>query len=108
MSCSPASVGDTLRVVRESSRTPIRSSSPRIAWLSAEGETPRRFAAFVKLRSSATARNADRTFSSSPTIRELYSQRHADFAIYTQKPRPATLLSEVSNHADAHVGKTVV
>ena len=42
-SCSPASVGATLRVVRESSRTPSVSSSPRIAWLMADGETPKPF-----------------------------------------------------------------
>jgi len=49
MSCSPASVGVTLRVVRASSRTPIRSSSLRRAWLRAEAETSRRLAALVKL-----------------------------------------------------------
>ena len=31
-----------------------------MAWLIAEGETPRRFAALVKLRSSATARKVAR------------------------------------------------
>ena len=72
-SCSPASVGATLRVVRASSRTPTCSSSPRIAWLSADCVTPSRFAAFVKLFSSATARNADITLSSSRTIREYSS-----------------------------------
>src|SRR4029450_3858847 len=56
MSCSPASVGATLRVVRDKSRTPMRSSRPRIAWLSADRDTPTRFAARVKLRASATAR----------------------------------------------------
>ena len=65
MSCSPAEVGATLRVVRDSRRTPIRSSSPRTAWLSADRETPTRFAARVKLRSSATARKAASTFKSS-------------------------------------------
>ena len=54
-SCSPASVGATLRVVRASSRTPTCSSSPRIAWLSADCVTSSRFAALVKLLSSATA-----------------------------------------------------
>lgn len=45
MSCAPASVGATLRVVRASRRTPTRSSNPRVAWLSADAETPSRFAA---------------------------------------------------------------
>src|SRR5438105_4205682 len=83
MSCSPASVGATLRVVRASRCTPNRSSSPRIAWLSAEGVTPRRVAARVKLRSSATARNADRTLSSSRTICELHSITLLDFSRYS-------------------------
>lgn len=59
--CSPlrvraTSVGATLRVVRASNCTPRRSSRPRTAWLSADRDTPSRFAAFVKLRSSATVR----------------------------------------------------
>lgn len=37
-----------------------RSSSLRIAWLSGEGDTPSRAAAFVKLRSSATIAKAAR------------------------------------------------
>ena len=48
---SPASVGATLRVVRVSSRSPSRSSSPRMVWLSADCETPSFAAALVKLRS---------------------------------------------------------
>jgi len=51
MSWSPASVGATLRVVRANNRMPICSSSPLMAWLSAEGETLSRFAARVELRS---------------------------------------------------------
>jgi hypothetical protein len=46
----PASVTDTLRVVRFNNRTPRRSSSCRIEWLSAEGVTSRRDAAARKLR----------------------------------------------------------
>src|SRR6266853_3301084 len=91
MSCSPACVGATLRVVRASRRTPKRSSSPRIAWLSAEVDTPRRFAARVKLRSSATARNADRTLSSSRTICEYYSQTLLDSSGYSGAHAPATI-----------------
>src|SRR5436190_433674 len=93
MSCSPASVGATLRVVLASRRTPIRSSSPRTAWLSAEVETPSRFAARVKLRSSATARNADKTLSSSRTICEWYSQTLVDFTDYSGARSVATLVS---------------
>jgi hypothetical protein len=58
---SPASVTDTLRVVRVNSRTPSRASSPRIVWLSIDWEMPNRAAARVKLRSSATAINASRS-----------------------------------------------
>jgi hypothetical protein len=58
---SPASVGETLRVVRIRSRTPSRASSPRIVWLSADCETPSFAAAFVKLRSLATARKTRRS-----------------------------------------------
>ena len=54
-------VGATLRVVRVRSRSPSRSSSPRIVWLNADCETPSRAAALVKLRSLATARNASRS-----------------------------------------------
>ena len=54
----PASVGVTLRVVRWSKRTPSRSSSPRMAWLRAEADTPRSAAALRKLRCRATASKA--------------------------------------------------
>src|SRR5438128_5511362 len=91
MSCSPAGVGETLRVERASRCTPNRSPSPRIAWLSAEVDTPRRFAARVKLRSSATARNADRTLSSSRTICEYYSQTLLDFTGYSGRHGPVTI-----------------
>ena len=46
----PASEGTTLRVVRVNRRSPSRSSSARIVWLSADGETPICAAARVKLR----------------------------------------------------------
>src|SRR5881296_275878 len=96
-SCAPASVGATLRVVRASKRTPKRSSSSRIAWLSAEGVTPRRLAARVKLRSSATARNADRTLSSSRTICELYSLTLVDYSRYCRAVPPVTIAPWTSN-----------
>jgi hypothetical protein len=48
-------VSDTLRVVRLNSRMPRRSSSDRIALLSAVGDMPSASAAARKLRRSATA-----------------------------------------------------
>ena len=54
---SPASVRFTLLVVRTKRGEPIRVSRFRIAWLTAEGVTPRRAAAARNPRSSATARN---------------------------------------------------
>jgi hypothetical protein len=62
-----------------------------MAWLSAEGDTPRCFAARVKLRSSATIRNADNTLSSSRTIPEWYSQTLVDFSGYPMAVGAATL-----------------
>ena len=69
-SCSPPAVGETLRVVRVSSRTSSRSSSRFTVWLSADCDVPSRAAARVKLRSSQTVRNARRSPSSSRFIDE--------------------------------------
>jgi hypothetical protein len=52
-----------------------------MAWLSADGDTPSRFAAFVKLRSSATATKAASTPNSSRAIPEVYSQSHCHFGV---------------------------
>src|SRR5438552_376287 len=104
ISCSPASVGATLRVVLASRRTPICSSS-RIAWLRAEVDTPSRLAARVKLRSSATARNADRTLSSSRTICEWYSQTLVDFPGYSGQKWVVTLRLEARSNAEAQTWK---
>ena len=54
--CSPASVNETLRVVRLNSRMPRRASTAAIGWLSAEGDIPSSAAAARKLlvRASAT------------------------------------------------------
>jgi hypothetical protein len=81
--CSPGRVGATLRVVRDSNRTPISSSRSRIAWLTADGLMPSRFAAFVKLRSSATVRNVDNELRSSAAICEFYSQLFGDFRTFS-------------------------
>jgi hypothetical protein len=67
---SPASVGATLRVVRFSSRSPNRVSSPLIVWLSADCETPSWAAARVKLRAFATAKKARRSLTSRRSIDE--------------------------------------
>src|SRR6478609_5015382 len=56
--CSPASVSDTLRVVRLNRRTPIRRSRVETAWLSAERDIPSSSAAPRKLRCRATASTA--------------------------------------------------
>src|SRR6266516_459886 len=61
---SPASVGETLRVVRVNNRTPKRLSSCLMVWLSADCETPSFAAALVKLRSCPTAMNASISSSS--------------------------------------------
>src|ERR1700761_8784252 len=57
-SLSPASVRETLRVVRLKRRTPSVLSSPMIAWLSAEREMPSAPAAFWKLRCRASVTRA--------------------------------------------------
>jgi hypothetical protein len=76
--CSPAWVGDTLRVVRCSSRTPRSFSSARIAWLNAERDTPISPAARAKLRLAATNWKALRSASVGGFIDEILSTHHAD------------------------------
>ena len=63
----------TLRVVRLSSRSPSRASSPPTVWLSADWETPSWAAARVKLRSRATARKASRSLRCARAIHESIS-----------------------------------
>ncbi len=58
ISRAPASVGATLRVVRDSRRRPRRPSRFRIVWLGADCETPNLAAVLVKLASRATVRKA--------------------------------------------------
>jgi hypothetical protein len=53
-----------------------------------------RFAARVKLRSSATARNADKTLSSSRTIVSFQSTGLADYTDYSSQRGDDTLLVE--------------
>ncbi|MEH2180831.1 MAG: hypothetical protein V7K56_17340 [Nostoc sp.] len=78
---SPASVVETFRVVRASSRIPRRSSSALMAWLKAEADMPSFTAARVKLISSATTTKAARSFSSSRFITAYFSLIYADYAI---------------------------
>ena len=54
-------------------------------------DTPTRFAARVKLRSSATARKAARTFKSSSSIGEWYSHPYANLTVFSGQGRVATL-----------------
>ena len=65
---SPASVVDTERVVRDSSRTPSRSSRDFMAWLNADWDMPSSAAARVKLPCSATTAKAARSYRSSRFI----------------------------------------
>jgi hypothetical protein len=67
---SPAAVGATLRVVRVNRRTPSRVSRRRMVWLSEDCDVQSFAAARVKLCSSATARKALRSTSSSRRIHE--------------------------------------
>src|SRR5258708_3181924 len=94
--CCPASVGATVRVVRASRRPPRRSSRARIEWLTADVLTPRRTAARVKLRSSATTAKAASTLSSSrglvPGIVEFHSYTHLVLSVYSAAAGPATLV----------------
>ena len=69
---SPASVSETLRVVRARSRTPNRASSLPTAWLTADCEAPSFAAARVKPPSRATVRNAVSWLNSSPFIDKLH------------------------------------
>ena len=59
-SLSPASVKLRPRVVLEISEAPMRCSSERITWLTADGVTPKWRDAARNPRSSATARNTTR------------------------------------------------
>src|SRR6266568_1525893 len=64
----PASVVDTERVVRDSSRTPSRSSKVFMAWLNADWDMPSSAAARVKLPCFATTAKAARSYRSSRFI----------------------------------------
>ena len=80
---SPASVVETLRGVRVSSRRPSLVSSARMVWLNADWDTPSCAAALVKLRSRATASKAMSSF----TCRAPFIARRRDRAVPTRLPR---------------------
>jgi len=65
--------------------------APEIAWLSAEGVTPSRLAARVKLRSSAPRGTPRGRSSSSRTICERYSLTLVDCSRYCRAVRPVTI-----------------
>ncbi|MNL58222.1 hypothetical protein D3C87_1818420 [compost metagenome] len=69
---SPAAVGDTLRVVRVSSRISSRASRPLMAWLSADCVTPSSEAARVKLPSRATVTKYRRSLRLRLTMTALF------------------------------------
>jgi hypothetical protein len=92
--------------VRVRSRTPICSSNFRIAWLTPDVDTFNRFAARVKLRSSATARNADRTLSSSRTIVYSHLTSLADCTSYSSQTWRVTLIFEGIAGSLAEIGPT--
>ena len=56
----PGIFAATARVVRFSSRTPMRASRSRMVWLRVEAETPRSTAALRKLRRRATTAKLSR------------------------------------------------
>src|SRR5258705_1680875 len=91
-SVRPASVRETLRVVRLNSLVPTRSSSARIVWLKAERERPSLGAARTKLCVSATATKAVSSAKSLPfTIVVSCSTRHANYSSFSNISATITL-----------------
>src|SRR5882757_8293046 len=79
--CSPASVSDTLRVVRWNRRTPSFASSAAMAWLNAERDMPSSVAAARKPRWRATASTASSSISPDDRIVQIPAPPHAE--LYT-------------------------
>src|SRR5246127_598743 len=79
--CSPASVSDTLRVVRWNRRTPSFPSSAAMAWLNAERDMPSSVAAARKPRWRATASTASSSISPDELIVQIPAPDHA--GLYT-------------------------
>src|SRR5436190_929843 len=74
-----------------------RSSRRRTVWLSADGDTPSRAAARVKLRSSATMANAARLPQSSRSITDNLSICHSDYSYLSQLSQSASSSSRPSS-----------
>src|SRR5437868_3197305 len=82
-----------------------RSSRRRIVWLSADGDTPSRAAARVKLRSFATTAYAAKLPQSSRSILENLSIPHLDYPSLLEvsqcaslSPRPSSILMGATMH----------
>lgn len=74
--CSPASVSDTLRVVRWNSLAPTRASRPAMALLSAVVDIPSSVAAARKLRLRATATTDSSSFKPALRIVPIVETTH--------------------------------
>ena len=98
-SLSPASVVATSRVVLDNSLNPSLSSSPLMAWLRAEGETPSLSAAFVKLLSFATTIKACKSFRFFMPINEFFSQDHAVYAALSNQSISFNMTARFSEKA---------
>src|ERR1700739_3174017 len=79
--CAPASVSETLRVVRWNRRTPSFASSAAMAWLNAERDMPSSVAAARKPRWRATASTASSSISPDDRIVQIPAPSHA--VLYT-------------------------
>src|SRR5579885_2066863 len=90
-SLCPAAETATLLVVRLRSLTPKRSSSSRMAWLNADGDTPRSRAARRKLPCAATAAKSARSARGARAIGEFYSTPRARSCGLSAGPQPPIL-----------------
>src|SRR5258708_7126059 len=100
--CSPASVSETLRVVRWNRRTPSFASSAAMAWLNAERDMPSSVAAARKPRWRATASTASSSTSPDDRIVRIPAPLHA--ALYTlsrQRQRPTSRIIHRSSGESA-------
>src|SRR5260221_11129320 len=100
--CSPASVSETLRVVRWNRRTPSFASSAAMAWLNAERDMPSSVAAARKPRWRATASTASSSTSPDDRIVRIPAPLHA--ALYTlsrQRQRPTSRIIDRSSGESA-------
>jgi hypothetical protein len=69
-------------------------------WLTAEGETPRRLEALVKLRSSATVRNTESALRSFTAICEFYSQPLVHLWVFSNASFAFSLVLEGTTSKD--------